>query len=282
MTALAAEPGRYVLYGAITCPFTHRAMLARCLRGLGSQVRQLLARPLPGPDGWEFDAAGGKHADPVIGARCLRDIYLAGDPDFHGRPSVPVLWDAEDSRIVSHDSRQIVLLFNDHPRADRADLYPARHRQRIDADMASFDADFVGAIIQAGSTKSQADYEQAVQRVFGWLDALDGRLAGQRYLGGASPDLADLVNFTGLVRFDSCYYFGSRCHLRRVRDYPNLWGYLRDIYQLPGIAATVDLDAFRKSFFTTSPAGRDGVIPLGPDMDLTTPHGREALAAVQA
>lgn len=257
-------------------------MLARCLRGLESEVRQVLARPVPGPTGWEFDATGGKHADPVIGARCLQDIYLADDPGFHGRPSVPVLWDAADSRIVSHDSRQIVLLFNQHPQARGADLYPSGQRKRIDADVASFDADFVGAIILAGSSGAQAEYEQAVQRVFGWLDALDARLAGQRYLGGASPDLADLVTFTGLVRFDSCYYFGSRCHLRRVQDYPNLWGYLRDIYQLPGIAATVDLDAFRQSFFTKSPAGRDGVIPLGPDMDLTTPHGREVLAAAQA
>jgi putative glutathione S-transferase len=207
----------------------------------------------------------------------MRDIYLAGDPAFSGRASVPLLWDAERGGIVSHSSREIVLLLNSHPQADGPDLYPGAHRARIDADVASFDKEFVAAIIRAGSTASQAEYEQAVRGVFGWLDRLDERLAGRRYLGGRAVDLADLVVFTGLVRFDTCYHFGSRCHLRRIQDYPNLWGYVRDIYQLPGVADTVDLDASRRSFFSNSPAGRDGIIPVVPEIDFSAPHGRERL-----
>lgn len=278
---LSATPGRYVLYGAITCPFTHRALLVRGLRNLERHVQSVLARPVPGPSGWEFDGEG-KHADPVMGARVLSDVYLADDPGFQGRPSVPVLWDTQERRIVGRDSRQIALLLNDYPQAGGTDLYPPGQHDRIDAEVAGFDADFVGAIIRAGSTASQAEYEGSVRRLYGWLDALDARLAGQRYLGGQAPDLADLVVFTGLVRFDSCYYFGSRCHLRRVQDYPSLWAWLRDLYQLPGVSDTVDLDAYRESFFSASPAGRDGVIPLGPEIDLSAPHGRELLSPQSA
>jgi putative glutathione S-transferase len=277
MASLDSATGRYTLYGSITCPFTHRALLARCARSLESQVPAVLTLPVPGAGGWEFDEPGGSHADPLLQAHSMRDIYLADDPDFDGRPSVPVLWDAQEGRIASHDSHAISLFFNEHPSGRGANLYAATQRQRIDAQIASFDADFVGAIIRAGRLRSQADYEQAVQRVYGWLDALEEQLAERRYLGGASPDLADLVVFTGLIRFDTCYYFGSRCHIRRVQDYPNLWGYVRDMFQLPGVADTVDLDAFRESFFTTSAAGRDGIIPLGPKLDLRSAHRRAEL-----
>lgn len=282
MALLASTPGRYVLYGGITCPFTHRALLARALRGLETSVRRVLANPVPGASGWEFDARGGPHSDPVLGARSMRDIYLADDSAFSGRPSVPLLWDAERGGIVSHSSREIVLLLNSHPQADGPDLYPGAHSNRIDADVASFDTEFVAAIIRAASTGSQAEYEQAVRGLFGWLDRLDERLAGRRYLGGPAVDLADLAVFTGLVRFDTCYYFGSRCHLRRIQDYPNLWGYVCDIYQLPGVSETVDFDAYRRSFFSTSPAARDGIIPLVPEIDFSTPQNRAGIEDVDS
>jgi putative glutathione S-transferase len=277
---LSASPGRYFLYGGITCPFTHRALLARALRGLAPAIPTVLARPVPGPNGWEFDAPGGAHADPVLGARCLRDIYQRDDPAFAGKASVPVLWDRDEDRIVSNDSGAIALLFNDHLCTSGADLFPPPARERIESDIASFDGDFVVSIIRAGSVQSQADYDQAVRKVFDWLDALDQRLANQRYLGGSSPDLADLVCFTGLVRFDVCYHHGSRCHLRRVQDYPNLWGFVRDFYQLPGVAGTVDLEACHESYYRSRQP--DGVIPQMPEIDLGGAGGRQTMAAASS
>ena len=276
MSEPGVSPGRYGLYGAITCPFTHRVLLVRALRGLEPVIPAILARPIPGPDGWEFDAPGGAHADPVLAARCLRDIYQRDDPGFGGKASVPVLWDRHEACIVSNDSAAIALLFNTHPSASGPDLYPPAARQRVDADIRSFDRDFVTSIIRAGSTQDQADYERSVQQVFGWLDALDQRLASQRFLGGTTPDLADLVCFTGLVRFDACYHHGSRCQLRRVQDYPKLSGYVRDIYQLPGVAETVDLAAFHQSYYRSRQPER--VIPQLPAIDLSGPSGRETLA----
>jgi glutathionyl-hydroquinone reductase len=275
---LDPEPGRYLVYGAITCPFTHRVLLARALRRLEDEIPVALARPIPGAGGWEFDPPGGEHAEPLFGAETLRDVYRAGDSAFAGRPSVPMLWDRKGGRPVGQDSRAIALALNAHPAARGNDLYPAAQAARIDADISGFDQDFVRAIIAAGAARAQADYEASVASVFAWLDRLDQRLAGQRYLGGATTtDLADLVVFTGLVRFDTCYYFGSRCHLRRIQDYQHLFPYVRDIYQLPGVAATVDLDAYRQSYFATGPAARDGVIPLVPLVDLGRPHERTTL-----
>lgn len=278
MLSLEPRPDRYLLYGSITCPFTHRVLLARALRRLEDELPVALTRPVPGPAGWEFDPPGGPHADPERGAGSLREVYLTGDPAFSGKPSVPLLWDRQAGAGISQDSREISLGLNAHAAARGSDLYPAASAHRIDEDVAGFDRDFVRAIITAGSTQSQADYEQAVQGVFGWLDLLDLRLADRRYLGGRNPDLADLVIFTGLVRFDTCYYYGSRCHLRRVQDYPRVWGYARDLYQLPGVAATVDLDAFRRSYFLTRPTGRDGVVPLVPFPDFASTHDRATLS----
>ncbi len=278
MLPLVPESGRYLLYGAITCPFTHRVLLARARRSLEGILPLALTRPVPGPAGWEFDPPGGRHADPLRGATSLRDIYAGADPAFAGKASVPLLWDRAEGAMVSQDSLAIALALNAHPGGHGPDLYSPAAARRIDEDVVSFDRDFVRSIITAGSTQSQSAYELAVGAVFRWLDALDQRLAGQRYLGGSSPDLSDLVIFTGLVRFDTCYYFGSRCHLRQVQDYPALWGYARDLYQLPGVAATVELEAFRQSYFLTRPTGRDGVIPLVPVPDFSTPHGRAGLA----
>lgn len=278
MLSLAPESDRYLLYGAITCPFTHRALLARAFRRLEGILPIALARPVPGPAGWEFDPPGGRYADPLGGVPSLRDIYAAADPAFSGKASVPLLWDRAEGAVVSQDSLAIALALNAHPAGHGPELYSPAATRRIDDDVASFDRDFVRSIITAGSTQSQAEYELAVAAVYRWLDALDQRLADRRYLGGSAPDLADLVIFTGLVRFDTCYYFGSRCHLRRVQDYPALWGYTRDLYQLPGVAATVELDDFRQSYFLTRPTGRNGVIPLVPVPDFSTPHGRAGLA----
>lgn len=277
MLSLAPEPGRYLLYGAITCPFTHRVLLARACRRLEAVLPVAMARPVPGPTGWEFDPPGGRHADPLGGHTSLRDIYAAANPEFSGKASVPLLWNRTAGSTVSQDSWAIALGLNSHPAAQGPDLYPGVASGRIDDDVASFDREFVRGIITAGSTQSQADYAAAVGSVFHWLDAFERRLATARFLGGETPDLSDLVIFTGLVRFDTCYYFGSRCHVRRVQDYPALWGYSRDLYQWPGIAATVDLDAFRQSYFLTRRTGRDGVIPLVPFPDFSSPHGRQAL-----
>ena len=278
MLSLAPESGRYLLYGAITCPFTHRALLARAFRHLESDPAHC-----PGPAGARPGGLGVRSAwRPLCraarGAPSLRDIYAAADPAFSGKASVPLLWDPVEGAVVSQDSRAIALALNAHPAGHGPDLYPPAAARRIDDDVASFDRDFVRSIITAGSTPSQAEYELAVVAVYRWLDALEQRLAGRRFLGGSAPDLADLVIFTGLVRFDTCYYFGSRCHLRRIQDYPALCGYTRDLYQLPGVVATVDLEAFRQSYFLTRPTGRNGVVPLVPVPDFSTPHGRAGLA----
>jgi glutathionyl-hydroquinone reductase len=275
---LAAAAGRYVLYGGLTCPFTHRALLARVVAGIDALVPVVLAHSTPGVPGWRFDLDG-VAVDPFMGLPALADIYRHADPGYAGPYSVPLLWDLETHTVTSNNSREIVLLLNTHEARTGPDLYPSPARARIDADIHGFDSQFVRQIIRAGSTPDQREYDDAVAQVFQWLDGLDGRLMRQRFLGGDMPDFADLVMFTGLIRFDTCYHPGSRCHLRRITDYEALWGYVRDIYQWPGVPGTVDLDAYRRSYFSSGPAARDGVIPIGPALDLDAPAGRAAMFA---
>jgi putative glutathione S-transferase len=277
MSHLAPEMGRYVLYGAITCPFTHRVTLVRAWHGLQGWLPLVYARPVPGAQGWAFDQTGGDYADRYNSLSTLGELYRLSDPDYAGRGSVPVLWDAERRCIVSSESTAIAHMLNNCSAATGPDLYPAAERARIDADIAEFDAGFVMQIIRAGAAEDQAGYDAAVSAVFAWLDRLDACLAHQRYLGKATPDFADLVILTALVRFDSCYYFGSRCHLRRIQDYPAVWGYTRELCQLPGVAETIDLAAFRRSYYATRAAGRQGVTPIGPDIDFFAPHGRDSV-----
>lgn len=280
-----AEAGRYVLYAARTCPFAHRALLARGLLGLEAAVDLALVRPLSGPDGWSFDRASGPFADPELGARALHEIYTASDPDFSGRASVPVLWDRRRRTIVSHSSLAIAQMFAGPFRAfarHAHDLYPGALRSAIDELIREVETSFVGPVLRAGRAANQADYEVAVGAAFAWLDEREALLARRRFLTGAALTLADLVLFTVLVRFDSCYYFGARCNLRRIQDYPSLWAYTRDIYQQPGVAETVNLREYRESYFLRDAAAGGSIVPLGPVIDFGARHERHRVGSANA
>lgn len=274
----AAASGRYVLYASLTCPFAHRALLARAIKGLDSHIDLILTEPLSSAQGWTF-AKQGRYADPELGKQALYEVYLEHDAGFSGSPSVPVLWDRTTRAIVSNGSLDIARMIDAcfEPWAENpVELYPATRQQEIDALVREFATEFTSPTLIAGSTDDQDEYENAVQQVFAWFGRQEVRLEQQRYLTGDALSLADLVMFTGLVRFDSVYHAGCLCNIRRVQDFPNLWAYTRDIYQLPGVAVTVDIESYRQSFFLRSPMAPRRIVPLGPIIDFDVPHDRAA------
>lgn len=272
----APAAGRFVLYASLTCPFAHRALLARAVKRLDEHIDLVLTEPLSGSRGWTF-AEQGRYADTELGKRALYEVYLEHDPHFSGATSVPVLWDRSTRAIVSNRSLDIARMIGacfEQWAENTVELYPAARQQEIDSLIRAFETEFTRPTLIAGSTDDQNEYEKAVQQVFAWLAQQEARLEQQRYLTGNTVSLADLVMFTGLVRFDSVYHAGCLCNSRRVQDFPNLWAYTRDIYQLRGVAATVDIESYRQSFFLRSPLVTRRIVPVGPDIDFDLPHDR--------
>ncbi|QYJ15148.1 Glutathionyl-hydroquinone reductase YqjG [Rubrobacter xylanophilus DSM 9941] len=280
-SGFAAEPGRYHLYVSWACPWAHRTAIMRRLKGLEEVVSLSSVLPHMGEDGWEF-APSGEFADPLYGARYLRELYLKADPDYTGRVTTPVLWDRRESTIVNNESREIMRMldreFGAFARND-ADLCPEELREEVDRALDELYDPVNNGVYRAGFATTQEAYEEAVTELFAALDRYEELLGGQRYLLGGRVTEADLAFFTTLVRFDPVYHYHFKCNLRRISDYPNLWGYLRDLYQLPGVAETVRLDHIKEHYYT-SHAGINPsrIIPRGPVLDLTAPHGRERLA----
>ena len=278
-----AEAGRYHLYVSLACPWAHRTIIARALKGLGDAIGMTVVDPIRDERGWAFRPVPGASADdPINGFAFLAEAYRATDTQYHGRVTVPVLWDTVTKRIVSNSDDDIMRMFETEFGAfarAQPDLYPEALRGEIDALNAELYDDVNDGVYRAGFATTQRAYEDAAQRLFAALDRLDARLAARRYLFGARPVETDWRFFVTLVRFDAVYVGHFKCNLRRIADYPNLSGYLRDLYQIPGIAATVNLDHIKRHYYCThDEINPTGIVPIGPLLDLDRPHGRERLA----
>ncbi len=277
-----AEAGRYHLYVSYACPWAHRTLIFRKLKKLEDLISVSVVDPLMLEKGWEFKNRDGGTVDHLFGARTLADIYVKADPSYTGRVTVPVLWDRKRQTTVSNESAEIIRMFNrafDGLTGSTDDFCPEELRDEIDAINAKIYDTVNNGVYKAGFATTQEAYESAVLPLFETLDWLDGRLATQRYLFGDRPTEADWRLFTTLVRFDAVYVGHFKCNIRRIDDYPNLSGYLRDLYQVPGVAGTVNMAHIKAHYYrshkTINPTG---VVPVGPELDLDRPHGRESLA----
>ena len=278
-----AEPCRYHLYVSFACPWAHRTLILRALKGLESAISLSVTHWYMGENGWTFKPAPGVIADPIHGADYLYQVYLADNPRASGRATTPVLWDKAQGRIVNNESAEIMRMFN-HA-FDGAGAKPGDYRPKpLQADIDELNERIYRAVnngvYQAGFATTQEAYEEAARGVFAMLDELEQRLANARYLFGDRPVETDWRLFTTLIRFDAVYFGHFKCNLRRLIDYPNLFGYARDLYQLPGVAGTVNFDHIRRHYYTSHKTiNPNGIVPIGPELDFSTPHGREALVS---
>ena len=277
-----AASGRYHLYVSYACPWAHRTLIFRKLKGLEQHIGVSVVHPLMKADGWTFATDfPGATGDPVLGKRFLREVYQAADPKANTRATVPVLWDKKRQTIVSNESSEIIRMLNgafDEITGNRLDFYPEPLRAEIDRINAAVYDNVNNGVYKAGFATTQAAYDEAVTALFDELDRLDARLAGQRFLASDRITEADWRLFTTLVRFDPVYVGHFKCNLRRIADYPNLSGYLRDLYQTPGVADTVDFDHIKRHYYMThGDLNPSRVVPAGPVLDLSAPHGRELL-----
>lgn len=276
-----AEAGRYHLYVSWACPWAHRTIIVRKLKRLETVIGMTVVDPIRDEQGWAFREGAGHSLDRINGFHFLSEAYHATDPHFRGRVTVPVLWDAVTNRIVSNSDDDLMRMFNREFNrfTDSAlDLYPDKLRTEIE-DLNSFIYENVNdGVYRAGFATSQRAYERAVMRLFDALDLLEARLATRRYLFGAGFVETDWRLFVTLIRFDAVYHGHFKCNLRRIVDYPHLFGYLKDLYQTDGIADTVHFDHIKRHYYLTHhEINPTGIVPLGPDQDLTSPHGREGL-----
>ncbi|MGY0787910.1 glutathione S-transferase family protein [Azospirillum argentinense] len=275
-TPFQPEAGRYHLFVSLACPWAHRTLILRKLKGLEDAIGVTVVDPLMREEGWTFP-----EPDPITGSTRLHEVYTKADPTYSGRVTVPVLWDRRTGTIVSNESAEIVRMLNREFDAfgdASLDFYPAELAEEIDR-LNAFVYDRVNnGVYKAGFATSQEKYEQAFDALFAALDELDERLGGQRYLLGNRQTEADWRLFTTLVRFDAVYVGHFKCNLRRIADYPNLSGYLRDLYQVPGVAETVDFHHIKRHYYAShTMINPTGVVPKGPALDLDAPHGRDSV-----
>lgn len=277
-----AAAGRYHLYVSYACPWAHRTLIFRKLKGLESMIGLSVTHWLMGNHGWTFGESGNTIPDDVNHAHYLYEIYLAARPDYTGRATVPMLWDKVTNTIVSNESADIIRMFNsafDHLGAAPGNYRPEHLRVEIDAINARVYDTVNNGVYKAGFATSQQAYEEAVVPLFDTLDWLESRLSTQRYLLGATPTEADWRLFTTLLRFDPVYHTHFKCNLRRLVDYPNLWAYTRDLLQQPGIAETFHLDHIKNHYYQSHPSiNPSRLVPLGPVIDYFQPHHRGTLA----
>jgi putative glutathione S-transferase len=248
-----AEAGRYHLYVSLACPWAHRTLIARELKGLHDAIGVSVVHPHMGEQGWEFGEFPGATPDLLHGAKYLYEIYTRAKSDYSGRVTVPVLWDRNGS----------------------ADLCPRELTAAVDAEIDALYAPVNNGVYRAGFAVQQSAYESATRELFSALDGYEARLEKQRYLLGSALTEADICLFTTLLRFDPVYHYHFKCNLRRIADYPALSGYVRDIYQTPGVAETCNFEHIKHHYFTSHPTiNPNKIIPLGPVLDLLAPHGR--------
>lgn len=273
-----AEPNRYHLYVAYACPWAHRTLIYRKLKGLESMISVSVVNPIMRASGWTFLDGYKVTADPIHQAKFMHEVYTAANPDYSGRVTVPVVWDKERNTIVSNESADIIRMFNsafDQVGATPGDYYPPALRQDIDALNADIYERINNGVYRAGFATTQSAYEEAVLPLFEALDELEARLDTQRYLLGPVITEADWRLFTTLIRFDAVYVGHFKCNIRRIEDYANLSEYVRDLFQQPGIAETVDIKAIKLHYYgshdTINP---HYIVPLGPALDFHKPHQR--------
>lgn len=264
------SPGRFHLYAAWNCPWAHRVLLVRALKGLQDLITVAYAEPRRSDQGWVYDAG----ADPLFGVSALHEVYCRIDPPYTGRITVPLLWDREGGQAVSNESADLVRQLGTLP-CHGPDLAPEHLLKRIEAWNADIYPNLNNGVYRAGFARTQDVYEQACQDVFATLDRIEAHLAGHRYLCGDEFTEADLRLFPTLARFDVAYHYAFKCNLRRLTDYPNLWAYAREVYQMPGVAETVRFDIYKQGYFSRSDLRNPlGIVPLGPRVDWTEAHGR--------
>ncbi len=279
-----AESGRYHLYVSYACPWAHRTIIFRALKGLEEHIGMSVVSPYLGDESWTFEMdAEGTTGDPVEDSTYLRDLYLAARPDVSGRVTVPVLWDKKTGSIVSNESAEIIRMFNtafDGITADGQDFYPEDLREEIDAVNKRVFADVNNGVYKAGFATGQKPYADAVAALFDTLDWLEDRLSRQRYLAGDRITEADWRLFTSAVRFDAVYHGHFKCNRRKPSEYPNLTGWIRELYQVPGVAPTVRLDHIVPHYYWSHDwINPSRVVAVGPKPEFDRPHGRDRLDA---
>jgi len=277
-----AEPGRYHLYVSLACPWAHRTLIIRALKGLESILPISVVDPFMGAKGWTFTNGPGCIPDTVNGATRLYELYVRTKADYTGRVTVPVLWDVKTGRIVNNESSEIVRMLNrefDSFATRRVpDLYPDSLRADIERWNTRIYHTVNNGVYRSGFATTQEKYEEAVTELFDTFDVLEQHLAAHRYLCGSQITEADWRLFPTLVRFDAVYHGHFKCNLRRLIDYPRLWAYARDLYQVPGVAATVNLSHIKEHYYRSHESiNPTRIVPKGPLLDFTTPHGREHL-----
>lgn len=280
----AAESGRYHLYVSMACPWAHRTLIFRKLKGLEPHIDVSVVHPDMLSDGWTFETdAHGATGDRLYGLPFVRDLYVKADPKISGRVTVPILWDKAGKTIVSNESSEIIRMFNtafNGLTGDTQDFYPEALRPEIDAVNERIYSDINNGVYKSGFATRQAAYDAAVTALFEALDWVEDRLSTRRYLTGTRITEADWRLFTTLVRFDPVYHLHFKCNRRRIIDYPNLWAYARELYQWPGVAETVSFaHIVRHYHYSHESINPHRIIPINPEINWMDPHGRAARVA---
>ena len=273
-----AEAGRYHLYISLACPWAHRTLIMRQLKGLESAIGLSIVHPILTDKGWGFSDASGAIPDTVNHAQYLQDIYVKADDRYTGRITVPVLWDQQTQTIVNNESREIIRMFDTAftliAKPD-TDFYPPALQETIDQTIDAIYMPINNGVYRSGFATSQEAYEEAVTELFENLDRWEAVLGQQRYLCGNQFTEADICLFTTLIRFDVVYYGHFKCNLKRLIDYPNLWNYLKDVYQYPGIKATCNLDHIKRHYYMSqTQVNPNRLVPKGPLINFDEPHDR--------
>lgn len=279
-----AQSGRYHLYVSYACPWAHRTIILRSLKGLTEHISMSAVHPLMREHGWTFETTDdGATGDTLLGKQYLSQIYTSADPHYSGRVTVPVLWDKQRHTIVSNESSEIVRMLNsafDHLTGNTMDFYPAHLTHDIDALNAAIYPAVNNGVYRCGFATESKPYETAFAELFDELDRLEHRLATRRYLAGDTITEADWRLFTTLIRFDAVYVSHFKCNRNRIQDMPNLSGWLRELYQWPGVAQTVNINQIKQHYFASHEMiNPTRIIPVGPRLDFTSPHGRGHLSA---
>ncbi|MCC0030509.1 MAG: glutathione S-transferase family protein [Brucellaceae bacterium] len=279
----AAGPGRYHLYVSLACPWAHRTLIFRKLKKLEDMISVSVVDHFMGKDGWTFRTGGGATGDTLHGLDFLHQIYTRADPAYSGRVTVPVLWDKERGTIVSNESSEIIRMFNsafDGVGAAAGDYYPEPLRAAIDTVNATVYDAVNNGVYKCGFATTQEAYEEAYESLFAALDGLEERLSRQRYLVGNRLTEADWRLFTTLVRFDPVYVGHFKCNRNRIADMPNLSNYLRELYQMPGVAETVNMHHIKHHYYASHETiNPTRIVPVGPELDYDAPHDRERFPA---